>query len=299
MKNCLKCNEAINNRVMSGYCRECFWEEKRISKKQIKKCTKCDKKLGHANLTGYCLSCNPTLFTSCIDCNSPVSNSSKNGRCEKCKNAFRKSQIVFRFCKICDNKIKNKKAKYDYCWDCYCKSSERKAIAKDVVIKRGDISGPKSPSWRGGPPSFTCICGIIFNRHIHGGQIPKYCSKECKYKYTITISKTYTYKENKMRSSWELAFAQYLDSIGYRWIHEPEAFKTSVGFYTPDFWVEQLQSYVEVKGFFRKDAKQKFEEFSKSHPIILADKKYLLNLGFTMIKSGPRKGQLCPPALQP
>ena len=123
----------------------------------------------------------------------------------------------------------------------------------------------------------------------------KYCSRKCKHKYSVSKTYIYEYKGLKLRCSYELAFAQYLDAKGYTWTHETEAFETSHEFYTPDFWVNELNSYVEVKGYFRKDAKLKFDEFRRAMRGFRLDKPYLLSLGFTMVKSGPQKGQLlCP-----
>jgi len=36
--------------------------------------------------------------------------------------------------------------------------------------------------------------------------------------------------------------------------------------YTPDFWVKDLNLYVEVKGYWRDDAKAKFNAFQKQYP---------------------------------
>lgn len=204
---------------------------------------------------------------------------------------------TLRFCKYCNISI-GRSNKYDYCRVCYNKSPEMKAVSVKIVNNRRNFSGENNPHYRGGLIQKKCPCGINFDVFPARTDTAKYCSRECKKKYSISISKIYEYRGHKMRSSWELAFAQYLDNMGYIWQHEPETFHTSYGFYTPDFWVEDLNSYVEVKGFFRKDAKHKFDEFSQKHPIILADKEYLLSLGFIRIKSGPRKNQLCPPILQ-
>ena len=202
-----------------------------------------------------------------------------------------------RICICCSTPI-YKQNKYNYCQSCYFKSEENKEVHKQIVQNRPNYEGQNNPHYKGGKIKKSCFCGIEFEVFPARKDTAKYCSRTCKKKYSISKIRTYNYKDIKLRSSWELAFAQYLDSKGYTWKHEPETFQTLHGFYTPDFWVEELGSYVEVKGYFRKDAKQKFDDFSKTHPIILADKEYLLNLGFIKIKSGVKKGQLCPPAAQ-
>jgi len=56
-----------------------------------------------------------------------------------------------------------------------------------------------------------------------------------------------------MRSSWEVLFAQLLDFISFTWKYEPKQYLMSfeditTPKYTPDFWVDELDCYIEVKG---------------------------------------------------
>jgi hypothetical protein len=211
----------------------------------------------------------------------------------------KKKSVVLFICDNCGDKkyisaqsAKNKK--YPYCHDCYQKSPERTATAKKIAKVRVDFSGENNPHYRGGKIKLTCPCGDDFDVYPARKDTAKYCSRKCKKKYSVSISKHEEYKGIKFRSSWEVSLAQYFDSLNYDWKYEPEAFETSVGFYTPDFWVEELQCYFEVKGFFRdENSKTKFKEFSETHKTVLADLKYLKSLGFSRIKSGPKKGQLC------
>lgn len=54
----------------------------------------------------------------------------------------------------------------------------------------------------------------------------------------------------RFRSSWEVAFARYLDERGVRWFFEPTRILLSDGrIYIPDFWVEDWQCFCEVKGW--------------------------------------------------
>lgn len=214
-------------------------------------------------------------------------------------------KITIFFCLGCNIQITERtkefeKRKYFYCMDCYLKSPEKVQVSKENAKKRRTYDGRENPNYKGGLIKLECPCGLHFEIYPARKNTAKYCSTKCKKKYSISKAKYFEYKEYKLRSSWELAFAQYLDNKGYIWIYEPESFGTAHGFYTPDFWVNELNCYFEIKGYFRdKDAEEKFKEFSKNHNIILANKEYLLSLGFIRIKSGPRKGQLCPPVAQP
>lgn len=206
-----------------------------------------------------------------------------------------------RVCKICNKSI-NKTNKYALCKYCYFKSPEKKLAAKKCVQNRKSFLGELNPNYKG-KTRLTCNCKKIFYRRISPSQVGtnthKYCSKNCKYKYAISKTKIFIYKNIKFRSSWEVALAKYFDENNYTWIYEPQATKTPYGFYTPDFWVKELNYYFEVKGHFQDEqSKLKFIEFSKNNKIILADILYFNSLGFTRVCSGANKGQLWRPQAQ-
>lgn len=70
-----------------------------------------------------------------------------------------------------------------------------------------------------------------------------------------------------MRSSWEVKWALYLDSLGYKWFYEPRGFQLLEGkFYYPDFYVIDLDEYHEVKGRMDKRSKEKIEAFISLYP---------------------------------
>jgi len=88
----------------------------------------------------------------------------------------------------------------------------------------------------------------------------------------------YTNKENIkiwMRSSWELKYAQYLDSNNIEWEYEYKHFDLVVNnkevSYTPDFYLIKENKYIEIKGYWRDDAKDKFDSFKEQYPNICID----------------------------
>ena len=241
----------------------------------------------------------------CKECKKQIKNN-KNKICFECflksplhpNNRIHRAKSEIRKCKTCKIEI-GWGNKYDYCRNCYNVSPEIKVVCEQIVNNRPDYSGENNPHYRGGLIKLTCPCGVNFEVYPARKDTARYCSTKCKKKYSISKAKYFEYKDLKLRSSWELTFAKYLDGKGLSWKYEPESFETSHGFYTPDFWVEELNSYVEVKGYFRdENSKQKFEEFSKSHNIILADLNYFKSIGYVRITSGPQKGQLCLQAAQ-
>lgn len=91
-----------------------------------------------------------------------------------------------------------------------------------------------------------------------------------------------------MRSTWEVKYAQYLDSLNVSWEIESKPFLVTYeykgeikeGNYWPDFLVNG--EWFEVKGYWRDDAKAKFEAFKAQYPdekITLLMKPELLALG--------------------
>lgn len=77
-----------------------------------------------------------------------------------------------------------------------------------------------------------------------------------------------------MRSSWELKTASHLDALNVNWIYEAEAypitFSDKKGTYRPDFTILDEQQNVieiwEVKGYWRDDAKDKYDAFILQYP---------------------------------
>lgn len=92
--------------------------------------------------------------------------------------------------------------------------------------------------------------------------------------------------EVKLNHRWELLYAMYLDSIKEPWYHEYKTFRFIFNnkqvSYTPDFFLPVQNKYIEIKGWWRRDSEQKFEEFKKQYPNIKIDllmKKDLKRLG--------------------
>lgn len=84
-----------------------------------------------------------------------------------------------------------------------------------------------------------------------------------------------------MRSSYELKFAKFLDSKNIKWEFEPKTFDVGNGeTYTPDFYLPETDEWVEIKGYWRDDARVKFELCKLRYPElkILLVNKYCLNL---------------------
>ena len=64
-----------------------------------------------------------------------------------------------------------------------------------------------------------------------------------------------------MRSSYEIAYAKYLDNMNIEWQYESTTFNLGDTTYTPDFYLPDRDKYIEIKGWWREDAKIKFKKF--------------------------------------
>ena len=66
-----------------------------------------------------------------------------------------------------------------------------------------------------------------------------------------------------MRSSWEVAFAQWLDLSRYKWLYESKTFDLGNTTYTPDFYLPEFDCYIEIKGRSLDYFKKKLKLFKK------------------------------------
>jgi hypothetical protein len=92
------------------------------------------------------------------------------------------------------------------------------------------------------------------------GWMPK--SGRCKkYKHSSPIA-----GEVLLDGTWELAVAKWLDENNYNWRRNTKRFqyvnlKNKISHYTPDFWVEELNGYLEVKGYETQLDRCKWSQF--------------------------------------
>jgi transposase len=107
------------------------------------------------------------------------------------------------------------------------------------------------------------------------GWMPK--AGRCKkYKYISKVA-----GEVLLDGTWELAVAKWLDSKNYNWKRNTKRFpytnlKNTLSHYTPDFWVEELGGYLEVKGYETKLDRCKWEQFTE--PLTVWKKKDLKDI---------------------
>jgi len=118
------------------------------------------------------------------------------------------------------------------------------------------------------------------------------CAKLGKRNSHFGISATHTkyisYKNIYFHSGWEANFAKWCDGSGIKWKYEPKAFNLGNTTYTPDFYLQDFNCYIEIKGLWYKYAIKKFRLFKNKYPkinIMILNKKKLKRLNI-INKSG-------------
>lgn len=130
------------------------------------------------------------------------------------------------------------------------KETNEKLRLKTEKIKKKYITGELSPSTKGKHISDEHKKAIsdFMRKRYDSGWMPK--AGRCKkIKYNSLIA-----GEISIDGSWELITAQYLDRIEVHWKRNKNRFfyineNGKGSYYTPDFYVEEWATYIEVKGY--------------------------------------------------
>lgn len=89
------------------------------------------------------------------------------------------------------------------------------------------------------------------------------------------------YNGIKLRSTWELRRAKFLDSLGLNWTYEEKRYDLEKYTYVPDFFIYDINGNLirieEIKGWFREEAKEKITLFKKLYPKEAKKFKLILN----------------------
>jgi hypothetical protein len=97
--------------------------------------------------------------------------------------------------------------------------------------------------------------------------------KDGKWHYSFSKTRTFLYTSKfagtiKLLGSWELKFAEYLDSNNIKWRRPTETFryeyhelKKGYGYYTPDFYLIDYDLWIEIKGYEHEKDRAKWKYF--------------------------------------
>ena len=202
------------------------------------------------------------------------------------------SQICYHKGKSVFNISKKIRFKCEYCGKIFFTYKNRRfckyiyCSLKCAYLDRKKKIGQLAPNWQGKTKEYICYtCGKKFKRASSTVKNNKsrhlFCSLACAYKKNHPYKK-FQYKNIYFRSSWESLFAQWLDLSGIKWEYEPKTFNLGKTTYLPDFYLLEFNCWIEIKGWWRDDAKEKFKQFNKKYNnlnIKLFDKEKLKQLG--------------------
>jgi hypothetical protein len=160
---------------------------------------------------------------------------------QQCKECYKKTLSGLN-----NPNYKHGKTYNNKCINCNCKISENAIRCVECAGKQTSIrqKGRNNPMWG------------KTRKHGKGGR----------------------YKDIWMKSSYEIKYAIWLDKNRIPWQYEPKAFDLGNTTYTPDFYLPESDEWIEIKGRWHEDAKEKFDKFSKlykSLTIVVLDTKYL------------------------
>jgi DNA-directed RNA polymerase subunit RPC12/RpoP len=221
----------------------------------------------------------------CIDCGCEISDY-RYLRCRSCNGKWlytNNKLIIGKLDADYKNGISNIIVK---CPDCQKILSDYRAKRCKVcstkhAFKMGLLNnkGVNNYRWQGGLPN--CMdCGKKLKNY--GNKRCVSCENKRKHKLGILNCKgknNHFYGKHRkpnfikyrgiwMRSSWEVAYAKHLDKQGIKWQYEFKQFNLGEMTYTPDFYLPDSDTYVEVKGWWNKKERNKFKLFKSLYSYI-------------------------------
>ena len=217
----------------------------------------------------HCIDCNKILNTRnkhvlrCFDCHSLLRNlvPSYNGN-------FKNKLFE---CDTCGEKLSHRGENTKNCYDCHIELIKKPigiCIDCDKILSKSkyDRCVECSNKYKGRNKKRCIDCFILISSvslrcykcnglYCRGSNHPLF-GKQTHGNYGY-------YKDIWMRSSWELNFAKWCDLSGIEWLYESETFDLGYTTYTPDFYLPEFDLWIEVKGYWRDDAKKKFKKFKR------------------------------------
>jgi hypothetical protein len=198
----------------------------------------------------------------CIDCKKLIYQYKNTKRCKSCSKKGKRNI----------NYTHGKSSEKNYCIDCNTeinwKSKRCASCAQKGILHSHYIDGRCSKKY------FCKSCDSLINYKTfkYGKQMCSSCVAKERFKNPrnnprfgkpIVNGKRIYYKNICFRSSWEIKYAKYLDKQDINWLYEPRAFDLGKTTYRPDFYLPKTDEYIEIKGYWRKDALKKFILFKK------------------------------------
>jgi hypothetical protein len=154
-------------------------------------------------------------------------------------------------CYFCENKRKHRLGLTGY------HGKFKQIITKEILI---NLYGNQLKNLEEIAKIFNCKKSTIYNYLINfniptnpDNRINKIISMSGKNSHRFgkppIHGKRIRYKDICFRSSWEVAYAKYLDKNQIKWLYESKTFDLGNCTYTPDFYLPEKNEYIEIKGY--------------------------------------------------
>jgi len=194
----------------------------------------------------------------CKDCKNPIDD--RAIRCHSCSNGLK---MLGKHHSIETKKLMSKNKKGKYCGKNNPNFDNHKLAGKNHPFfgKRGK----EASNYKNGKPKCPVCSKELNYRSIR-------CQRHATLHQFITTGhptwKRINYRGIWMRSTWEVKYAKWLDKRNIKWYYELKTFDLGKTTYTPDFYLPESDTYIEIKGWWRGDSKKKFRLFKVKFPKI-------------------------------
>lgn len=205
--------------------------------------------------------------------------------CSKCKDRSH------RICKYCSNEFLVQSSSQYYCqrcrdldFPCACGKCDQR-IGFYKYISHGKRYAHGHNNFSEVDFNKKCVvCDVSIQYESYKRQRLT-CSKKCQNKlnsknavarilrtgFVPGVSKRFKserYNGHYFRSSWELALAKTLENQGYRYEYESKRFRLKSGVYITDFYLPDMNLYIEIKGWLRESFEDRMKELEELYPDI-------------------------------
>lgn len=253
MIKCEVCNaEFINAKVFSNHVR---WKHKRSNE-----CCVFCKKLVPCNRTIHEAACymNPVNIKYCLSCSQVLATKNTTFCSHACAaavtNTTRQLAVTQFVCKRCHRINDRTNSRRQYCAGC-----------SKLNIAETNAEYRRTYKYKGKCKLYDKVCIVCASRFKHSNGIRKTCNAVCLnlLRKQITTNhpncggetnfKRFTYRDLIFDSSWEVAVAQHMDSLGVDWIRDRKCILWWVDSsgkrrrYYPDFYLPKYDTYVDPK----------------------------------------------------
>jgi len=292
IKNCIQCNKQFETyKKNKKFCSRACFAKSQTTKVKVN-CEICGREVykipSRLKIYKHVVCSRKCVGKLSARLNEGKGNFHKKGRISPCKGGRRRVQT--NQCIYCGKLIEDYISRdRKYC--------SRSCMIKDFVKKEVYLKGLSYFKKGDNSPIWNCLeCGKEFKHYKRNGKLNcKFCSKKCHTIYQrkhpkkgkkayrfgkVSHAKYINYKGIWFHSTWESKFAKFLDDKNVKWQYEYKTFDLGNTTYTPDFYLPEIGIYIEVKGYWREDAKKKFKMFKKKYRdnIMVLDEKKLKTL---------------------